>query len=120
MGRPAPSGFAALFRPVSLLVSSWFATRLSKRAVLVRPFVGHRFFDEAVELPRCRIGFDLTIPGLGIELREPAPKERELLRRKVLYQQFELLDRAHDPPPMQSQKLYALLLQRGEAISVHT
>ena len=24
--------------------------------------VGHRFFDEAVKFPRCRVGFNLTIP----------------------------------------------------------
>src|SRR6266851_2110315 len=39
-----------------------------------------RIVGERVKLPRADVGFELTIPCLGIELREPFAKLRQLLR----------------------------------------
>jgi hypothetical protein len=57
--------------------------------------VGHRFFDEAVKFPRCRVGFNLTIPNLGVEFSEPLPELREFVRGKALDKEFELLNCPH-------------------------
>jgi len=57
--------------------------------------IGHRFVDEAVKFPRCRVGFNLTIPSLGVELSKPLSELREFLRGKALDQKFEFFDGAH-------------------------
>jgi len=67
----------------------------SKRPRLVFPVVGHRVFDEAVKFPRCRVSFDLTIPNLGVEVREPLPELREFLAREALDEELKFLDGAH-------------------------
>ena len=51
---------------------------------------------ERVKLPRTDVGFELTIPCFGIELREPFAKLRQLLRGKLLDLTFEILDFSHD------------------------
>ena len=60
--------------------------------------VGHRFFDEAVKFPRCRVGFNLAIPNLGVELRKPLSELREFLSGKALDEELEFFDSAHDGP----------------------
>src|SRR6185312_15254700 len=69
--------------------------RASKRPRLVCPVVGHRFVDEAVKFPRCRVRFDLTVPNLGVEFREPLPEVRKLLRGQALDQKLEFFHGAH-------------------------
>src|SRR5438132_4015641 len=58
----------------------------SKRSGLVRLVVGHRFVDEAVKFPRGRVGFNLSVPNLGVEVREPFPELREFLGGEALDQ----------------------------------
>lgn len=70
----------------------------SKRPRFSCPVVGHRFFDEAAKFPRCRVGFNLTIPNLGVELSKPLPEPRKFPRGKALDEEFEFLDGAHDGP----------------------
>ena len=59
------------------------------------PLIGHRLFDEAIKLSRCRISLDLTIPHLSVELGEPLPELREFLGGKALDEKFEFFDCAH-------------------------
>ena len=60
--------------------------------------IGHRFFDEAVKFPCRRVGFDLTVPNLGVEIGEPLAELRKFHRRKTLDEEFKLLDCAHGHP----------------------
>lgn len=67
----------------------------SKRPGLVCTVVGHRFVDEAVKFPRCRVGFNLSVPNLGVEVREPLPELREFLGGEALDKKLKLFDGAH-------------------------
>jgi len=57
--------------------------------------VGHRFVDEAVKFPRCRVRLNLSVPNLGVEVREPLPELREFLGGEALDKKLELFDGAH-------------------------
>ena len=59
------------------------------------PLVGHRLFDEAVKFPRCRVGLNLTVPNLAVELGEPLPELREFLGGKALDEKFKFFDCTH-------------------------
>ena len=43
------------------------------------------FGDKRIELPFLEIGFNLLIPQLRIELKEPLPKLSQVLGRQIQY-----------------------------------
>ena len=59
------------------------------------PLVGHRLFDVAVKFSRCRVGLNLTVPHLSVELSEPLPELREFLGGKAFDEKFKFFDCTH-------------------------
>src|SRR5437016_4286870 len=66
--RPCPHGFMG-------------ETPMLRKLVLAQ--ILNRLIDEGVEASGGDVLFDLAVPHRGVELREPLPELRQILRRKL-------------------------------------
>src|SRR5207249_4448372 len=62
--------------------------------------IAQRFVAQCVKAASRGIRFELSVPSLGVELREPTAKRCQLLTGKPCDSRFDLFDRAHAPKLM--------------------
>ena len=58
--------------------------------------IGESLIGEAIQGARLRIGLELAVPRLGVELRVPTPELRQLLARQSGDIALKFLDLGHD------------------------
>lgn len=56
--------------------------------------IAKRSFGDSAQLPTLRVGFDLGIPGFGIEPCKPLSERVQLFSAETLYPSFQIFDRA--------------------------
>ncbi len=53
---------------------------------------------EGIQFPGLDVGFELSVPSCGVELRKPPAKGREFVRRQALNLTLEITDPTHCAP----------------------